>query len=170
MSSLPPNTMEPTDQVPELPGGPAIAGHYINAVLHNPHHHLDDSQNVPPSPTAPHRHEDADHGRNPPTSYPSDTQARAANRARSGSTASQVPFDFFDREGIQQLKRSLTSQSQALVQAVDRANSSQAPPLPSNSSQATAVSGDDSFNLEKYLRAIVSKWVAIFVRYLCSPC
>ena len=159
MSSLPPNVMEPTDQVPELPGGPAIAGHYVNAILHNPHHHLDDTNHIPPSPTAAHRYENDDHDHNPSSSNHPDPQAHPAGRNRSASAStSHVPIDFFDREGVQQLKRSLTSQSQALIQAVDRANTSQGvPPVPSNSSQTTAVVGDDSFNLEKYLRSIVSK-------------
>lgn len=153
MSASHENT-EPTDQVSELPGGPAIAGHYVNAVLHNTHHHLDDSDHPPASPSSNH----------PPVSYPYNVDAGAAsrvpNRPRASSTSSHVPLDYFDREGVQELKRSLTSQSNALARAAEQANSQGAqltPPVPSSSSQTTAVSGQDAFDLEKHLRNVVSK-------------
>ena len=146
------DTMDPTDQVPELPGAPAIAGHYVNAILHNPHHHLDDSNSVPPSPSSP----------NPPGDELSTAATPAAphHRRRGSSASSHVPFDFFDREGIQEMRRTLTSQSNVLALAAERAGvqpNQLTPPVPSDSSQATAFSGEDTFNLEKHLRNIVSK-------------
>ena len=156
--STPRETTEPSDQVPELPGGPAIAGHYVNAILHNPHHHIDDGA-VPPAPSSPH----------PPagqSTVDSAPHPRPHTRRRSSSASSHVPIDFFDREGVKELKRSLTSQSNALAQAAERALSQanaqkgrHTPPAPSNSSQATAVSGSDAFDLEKHLRESVLKCV-----------
>jgi hypothetical protein len=97
---------------------------------------------------------DADHDKNSP------------HRIQSISpSAAHVPFDFFDREGVQQLERSLTSQSQALIQVVDRANAGRAAsPAPSNSSQITAAVGNDSLNLEKYARSVISRCVVAFMR------
>ena len=142
--------MDPTDQVPELPGGPAIAGHHVNTTLHNPHHHLDDSNSVPPSPSSP----------NSPGDSPSNATAPAPphDQRRPSSASSHVPFDHFDREGIQELSRSLTNQSNVLAHTAERANAQTnqlAPPVPSSSSQATTV--EDPFDLENYLRNIVRK-------------
>ena len=63
-------------------------------------------------------------------------------------SAPHVPFDFFDRVGVQQLGRSLTSQSQAIIRVVDRPSAEQAAsPTPSISSQITVATRKDTLKL-----------------------
>ena len=145
-----------SDEVPELPGGHAIAGHHVNAILRNPHHRLDDTTIAQPSPSSSNSLGDA--------SSSAATSSPPHHRRRPSSSSAHIPFDFFDKEGVQELKRSLTSQSTILARAAERENvqSSQVtPPAPSSSSQSTAFSGEDTFDLEKHLRNAVSKCVIL---------
>ena len=154
--SAPYEGKEPVDQVAELPGGSAIAGHYVNAILTTSHHQQGESNSVPASPIS----------ARPSGDYTSEQgNPRAHFYRRPSASSSRVPIDFFDKEGVKELRRSLTSQSNALAQAAERALAVQAVveqeavPVPSGSSQLTAVSESDKFDLEKFLSDIVSQCV-----------
>ena len=79
-------TGEERDQVPELPHGPAVAGAYANAAIHNVQRSPTLSKHSPKTPNSPGPHHQSNH--------------------------SNVSLDFFDPAGVNQLGRTLSRMSE----------------------------------------------------------
>ncbi|KAL5527915.1 hypothetical protein ACEPAG_6716 [Sanghuangporus baumii] len=125
------------DIVPELPPSSAMVSAAIGEHFH--HHH---------------------HARSPTRAQSESEDAASADvkkkSKRRGSSASRVAVDYFDPEGVHELKRTLTMQSQAARSvAEDRAEAH-------SSDESTVVSetGDldvDKFDLEQFFKDTVQK-------------
>ena len=108
------------------------------------------------TPFAPHAEEDhlassnhhgyPDHSRPPPV-----TPKLGYTRARSGSSVSRVNVEFFDPEGVQALRRTMTEE------AKDRSR----PSVASSSTDDTLTDGP--FDFEKTVRHFVRRYVSNFV-------
>lgn len=149
------------DVVPELPSSNAMAAAASGTAFHdNYHHHHHTDHNATdithePEPSTPH-------GIRPPHHH-----------RRRDSSASRVAVDYFDPEGVLELRRTLTQHS-ATARSIHRtltAQREQQHPQSSGSSVSTAVGDSDAsekFDLEKILREMVKRYVTpIFFGVLC---
>ncbi|TDL30143.1 hypothetical protein BD410DRAFT_780681 [Rickenella mellea] len=98
-----------------------------------------------PSQHATHQHYAHDA---PPTSF-----NPAGSRKRKGSTASRVDIDYFDPEGVHNLRRTITQLSAATSHGESRRNVS----LPEGSDSSEVTIGDEKFDFEQILRTVLQK-------------
>lgn len=125
------------DVVPELPTSTDIAGVYSTSGSSNMQH----NQITPASPTSHHR-----------------------GRARGGSSASRVALDYFDPEGIHDLRRTITQQSAAARSTRSGRSISAARRAPSVSEGASSSTSTiaaeldaEKFDLERFLKGLVQR-------------
>lgn len=147
------------DVVPELPSSDAMAAAASGTAFHDNHHHhhLTD-------------HNPTDISHEPESSTPHGIRPPHHHRRRD-SSASRVAVDYFDPEGVLELRRTLTQQS-ATARSIHRTLTAQRQhPQSSGSSVSTAVGDSDAsekFDLEKILREMVKRYVTpIFLSMLC---
>ena len=89
----------------------------------------------------------------PPAHAPPSPVIQRANRKRAASSASHVDLDFFDPQGVQQLRRKMTITEQ-------EKEYEDASPAPSKISLPL---GDDTFDFAKTLRHLIKEYVVLFV-------
>lgn len=106
-----------------------------------------------------HQHHSSPH---PPHSHPN-----GLGRSRRLSTASRVSVDFFDPEGVSELKRTLTQDRMSMKAGLD-AEKSKDPERGSMQSDSSTlpVDSEGAFDLEKMIRTIIRRYVGL---HQCWP-
>ncbi|KAI0649902.1 pleiotropic drug resistance ABC transporter [Trametes meyenii] len=132
-------SLEGRDHVPELPTATQIAAAYGNAAIHNAH------SSHPSSPQEQHPHSPI-------------TDTHGAPLQRTTSARSHVDIGRFDPEGVEQLRRTMSMQSQHNAD-LHRTPTRHAEQQSSHSqeSEMTLTSSEGPFDFEKTLRNLLKK-------------
>ena len=140
-------SIEGQDRVPELPTATDIAAAYGGAAIHNP---------LPQSPAT--RTPDDEH---PPVPRSPSMDTYGAPLRRTVSSTSRVDIGHFDPEGVEQLRRTMTMQSQSnadLARCTTRHGDQRS--SQSRSSEATLTLAhpiEGPFDFEKALRNVFKR-------------
>lgn len=144
-------SLEQRDTVPELPTATDIAGAYGQAAIHNLHEERRDrgrSGSAPSSPAMPSQN------------HPLTRQMSSSSRS------SRVDIGFFDPEGVEQLRRTLSRQSETQSPHIAHAGPSgrgEGQSIHSGSTDETlSGSNDGPFDFEKTLRNLIKKYVLVY--------
>ena len=135
-------SLEGNDKVPELPTASHIAAAYGAAAIHNAHHRADsDSRSAPSSPVV-------------------DTHGQPLTRQQ--SSGSHVDIGHFDPEGVMQLRRTLSRQSEQQHPhsphiAHPPTKDEQGRSTRSVSTDTTLASDASPFDFEKTLRHVIKR-------------
>ena len=120
--------------------------------------HLDqiqeDERDAPQPPSSPVAEGHAHHSSPRPSSPP---VARRPARQRAHSNASHVSIDYFDPQGVDELRRTMSRLSTNTARDRAIAESGSGKQLSDASSEVTIAVGDGPFDFEKTLRAVVKK-------------
>ncbi|KAI9065216.1 pleiotropic drug resistance ABC transporter [Trametes sanguinea] len=141
-------SVEGQDNVPELPTATQIASAYGNAAMHNMAHG---------SPSSAHQPYDSPR---PPSAFDNNTFGSPLRRTT--SSTSRVDIGHFDPEGVEQLRRTMTAQSQSNADALRRSNTrhgeSRSAQTHSGASELTLAGQiEGPFDFEKALRNVIRK-------------
>ena len=93
-------------------------------------------------------------------SSPHPPQAHPHGRTRRLSTASHVSMDFFDPEGVNELKRTLTHDRKSLKGDLDGEKSKDPERGSMQSDSTLPVPSEGGFDLEKMIRTIIRRYVS----------
>ncbi|RDX52640.1 pleiotropic drug resistance ABC transporter [Lentinus brumalis] len=129
-------SLEQRDTVPELPTATDIAGAYGQAAIHNLHEERRDrgrSGSAPSSPAMPSQN------------HPLTRQMSSSSRS------SRVDIGFFDPEGVEQLRRTLSRQSETHGRGEGQSVHS------GSTDETLSGSNDGPFDFEKTLRNLIKK-------------